>query len=234
MKILAIDTTGNTCSVAVLDKDKVICETSTNHIKNHSQSVMPMIDYCLTNIDCRIKDMDYIACSSGPGSFTGLRIGAATAKGLAHGAGKTIINVPTLDALAYNVFDETRIIVPIMDARRNQVYTGFYKMEDGLLTQKHEYMAEDINIVLDKLQGQPAIFTGDGVLIYRDIIEEKGHVAAPVHMLMQRAASVGALAFKMASEQSNIEGYGIFTPVYLRKPQAQRELEERGGSLAPN
>ena len=128
MNILAIDTTGLVASVALVNEDKTIGEFTTNYKKTHSQTIMPMIEILVKMLEVDLDTVDYIACACGPGSFTGLRIGAATAKGLAHGLGKQIIAVPTLDALAYNMMESNNLIVPIMDARRNQVYSALYSL----------------------------------------------------------------------------------------------------------
>ena len=126
MKILALDTTGLVASVALVDEEKTIAEFTTNYKKTHSQTIMPMIEQLKNMVELDLSEIDYVACASGPGSFTGLRIGAATAKGLAHGLDKKIIPVPTLDGLAYNLAESSKLIVPIMDARRNQVYSAIY------------------------------------------------------------------------------------------------------------
>jgi len=126
MKILAIDTTGVAASAAVVREGKLLAEDVLNYKLTHSQTIMPLVDDVLKKTETDLKTIDYIACSEGPGSFTGLRIGAATAKGLALGLGKKIVTVPTLDVLAYNIFGTENIICPIMDARRSQVYSAFY------------------------------------------------------------------------------------------------------------
>ena len=131
MKLLAIDTTGQTASVAVLEDDTLLAEYTINYHMTHSQTIMPMIEQICNMIKLNKNEIDYIACSCGPGSFTGLRIGAATAKGLALGLDISVVAVPTLDALAYNIFDTSAVICPIMDARRQQVYTAFYQWNEG-------------------------------------------------------------------------------------------------------
>ena len=145
MKILALDTTGNVSSVALIDDEKLIGEYTINYKMTHSQTIMPMIDEIVKMTELDLKDIDYIACSQGPGSFTGLRIGAATAKGLALGLNKKIVPVPTLDALAYNIFETDKIICPIMDARRSQVYTALYMWNDGVLENITGHMATTID-----------------------------------------------------------------------------------------
>ena len=171
MKILALDTTGLVASVALVDENKTIAEFTTNYKKTHSQTIMPMIEELVKMVDLDLKDVDYIACSSGPGSFTGLRIGAATAKGLAHGLDKKIIPVPTLDGLAYNLSESDKLIVPIMDARRNQVYSAIYSNINGI-ERISEYMACDIKELLDKVIeiDENAIFLGDGVPVFKEKI----------------------------------------------------------------
>ncbi len=228
MNILALDTTATTATVAIVNEKKVVCEICTNHLQNHSVSIMPMIDYALKIVEMQLENIDYIACSSGPGSFTGLRIGAATAKALSHGTGKKIIPVPTLDALAYNIYDTDKVIVPIMDARRNQVYTAFFTWDNDNINKISDYMAEDILLVMEMLGtlGKKAIFAGDGVLAFSDIIKEKGFLTAPLNMQTQRAASVAALAIQMVGKGISVD-YDEFLPIYLRKPQAERELEQR-------
>ncbi len=230
MKILAVDTSSLVASVALVDETKTIAEFTTNYKKTHSQTIMPMIDYLKNMVELDLSSVDYIACSSGPGSFTGLRIGGATAKGLAFALNKKIVPVPTLDALAYNIFMNENIIVPIMDARRSQVYTAFYTWEKKCFKRLSEYMAEDINIVLNKLDGfdKNVIFVGDGIEAYRDTIKNfnKNYVLAFSNLSYQRAASVGALAIDYALKGLIVDSKE-FELTYLRKSQAEREYDER-------
>ncbi|TCT13778.1 tRNA threonylcarbamoyladenosine biosynthesis protein TsaB [Natranaerovirga pectinivora] len=230
MKILAIDSSGLTSSVAVVDKYDLISEYTVNCKKTHSQTLMPMIYEMNKSIGLELSSLDAIAVSEGPGSFTGLRIGAATAKGLALALNKPIISVPTLDGLAYNIYDNEAIICPIMDAKRNQVYTALYEYEDSKLKKLSESMAVDINEILEVLCGynRKVIFLGDGVEIYKSLIEESGmaNSFAPIHLMKQRASSIGALALDYLSSNNTVSG-NDFAPVYLRKSQAEREYEEK-------
>lgn len=225
MKILALDSTGLVASAAVIEDEKTVAEFTLNYKKTHSQTLMPMIERICGDIELDLKTLDHIACASGPGSFTGLRIGAATAKGLAHGLGIKLIPVPTLDALAYALPYCERVVVPIMDARRDQVYTGFFQTTDGRLEKLSEYMAEDINIVLERLSEitDQAVFLGDGVPVFRDKILafNKNHSFAPVCANMQRAACVAALAAQMTDKAVTGDEFEI---IYLRKSQAEREM----------
>jgi len=226
MNVLAIESSGLTAGAAVVCEEKTIAEFNTNYIKNHSQTLMPMVDRLLAISAFSLDDIDYIACSSGPGSFTGLRIGAATAKGLAAGINKPIIPVPTLDALAYTVFKTEGIIAPVMDARRDQVYTAFYVCDDSGLKRLTDYDALDIDKVLDMaaVYGRPVTFLGDGMLVYKEKILQKGFFTAAPNNNMQRAASVGSLALTMTDKAVPA---GEFAPFYIRKPQAEREFESR-------
>ena len=224
MNILAVDTTGLVSSVAIVSEEKVLGEVTTNVKKTHSETLMPTIQYLMDMLEIDLSDIDLLACANGPGSFTGLRIGVATVKGIARALDKKIVPVPTLDALAYNIFESQKIIVPIMDARRNQVYTAFYRMENSKLVRKTDYFAEDINIVIDRLQEyeQDAIFLGDGVSVHKDML--KIYSTAPISLNTQLASSVGCLALERAEEAVP---HGEFVPFYLRVSQAERELKER-------
>ena len=194
---------------------------------------MPMLDQCMKTAGLSPRDLDGIACTSGPGSFTGIRIGVSTAKGLAHAIGLSIIAVPTLDALAYNIFDITSLIIPVMDARRGQVYTASYRIDNNSqqMTRLNDYACiplSDILLDLEKI-GQRAVFTGDGVSPLhnsRDILS-KGHAIASANMHQVRASSVGLLALDKICGGYKPLHYSALTPLYLRKPQAERDLEAR-------
>ena len=229
MKILALDTTGNVSSVALIDDEKLIGEYTINYKMTHSQTIMPMIDEIVKMTELDLKDIDYIACSQGPGSFTGLRIGAATAKGLALGLNKKIVPVPTLDALAYNIFETDKIICPIMDARRSQVYTALYMWNDGVLENITGHMATTIDDIIARADEfeMGVIFLGDGVPVHKEKLSKYDNfILAPQSLNMQKASTVASLGFQIAKEDGAIDG-SEFTPIYLRKPQAERELLEK-------
>lgn len=232
MKIFAIDSTGTVASVAIVEDDKLVGELTTNFKKTHAEMLMPMAAHLLKSTEMTLNDMDYIACASGPGSFTGLRIGAATAKGLAFGAKRLIIPVPTLDAMAYNIFNSYDIIAPIMDARRDQVYTAFFTWENGGLKRLTAYEAMDIQEMISRLSGyhKKVIFLGDGVPVYKDRIEASAldHCFAPAHLNMQRASAVARLAAALVARSSDTAVHGKdFVPFYLRQSQAEREYEKK-------
>ena len=229
MKILAIDTTGKTASTAIIKDNQLIVESTLDYKLNHSQTILPMIAHICQQAEVKPADMDYIACANGPGSFTGLRIGAATAKGLAFALNKRIVPVPTLDALAYNIFETEKIICPIMDARRNQVYCRFYRWQNRKLTALSPMIAEDMNVVINMaLEFQEeVIFLGDGVAVHKEKLEEyKEFIFAPASCSLQRASSVASLAMELVEEGKTVSSRE-FELIYLRKPQAEREREER-------
>ena len=136
MKILALDSSGLVASVAVVEDEKLLAEYTVNYKKTHSQTLLPMLDELTRMLDLELDTIDAVAVSGGPGSFTGLRIGSATAKGLGLALKKPLIHVPTLDAMAYNLWGSDALICPIMDARRNQVYTGVYQVKSSLTVVK--------------------------------------------------------------------------------------------------
>jgi tRNA threonylcarbamoyladenosine biosynthesis protein TsaB len=228
MNILAIDTSCSVATVALMDETKTLAEFTINNKITHSEHLLSMIHNLFELVKIDIADIDYIACSTGPGSFTGLRIGVATSKGLAHALNKKIVPVPTLDALAYNIFDTSNTIVPIMDARRNHVYTASYKWNDNFPHLLTSYKAQDIDLLLSdlKIQTNKVIFCGDGVLIHKDKILDAGYTIAPTNLNMQKASSVGSLAFHFLSQHKEVT-YSDFKPFYLKITQAEREYEKK-------
>ena len=222
MLVLAIDSSGKTASVTLCSEDCVIAETSLNCGYTHSQTLMPLIDHIIQISNTKLTDIDYIACASGPGSFTGLRIGAGNAKGLAMGLSKKMVNVSALDALAYNVYKEHELIVPIMDARRGEVYAAVYRG----LNRVTDYIADKIEAVIDIVKdiNGSAVFLGDGVPVHHKLLLDNGMNIAPIGNNLQRAASVGMLAINKinSGEVCDPRDFKLF---YIRKPQAERELD---------
>lgn len=229
MKILAIDTSGQTASAALIEDEKLIGEFTQNDKLTHSQTILPMVAEICEKTNTDPKDVDYIACAVGPGSFTGLRIGAATAKGLCLGLNKPLLAVPTLDALAYHMFMTGAIVCPIMDARRQQVYACFYEWEGEKLVPLTEHMAESIDVIIDIAETfeRDVIFLGDGVPVHKEkLAKNPDFHFAPAHCALQRAAAVAAYGKVMAEEGKAISGNELEL-IYLRKSQAEREREER-------
>lgn len=231
MRILAMDSSSLVASVAVLEDDILMAEYTMNYKKTHSQTLLPMIDEVAKMIELDLQTIDAIAISKGPGSFTGLRIGSATAKGLGLALKKPIVSVPTVDAMAYNLWGCADMIVPIMDARRNQVYTGIYTFEGNEMRVLREQCAIAIEELLADLneRGGKVIFLGDGVPVFKGKIAELLTVPyefSPAHMNRQRAGAVGALA-EAYYKQGRIETAAEHKPDYLRLSQAERERQER-------
>lgn len=241
MKVLAIDSSGMTAAVAVVEDTQTIAEYTVNFKKTHSQTLLPMIDTMGKMIELDLKSIDAIAVAGGPGSFTGLRIGSATAKGLGLALEKPLIHVPTVDGLAYNLYGCQDIICPIMDARRKQVYTGMYtfarrelegsKETELVLDVLEAQNASLIDELIERLNihGRPVVFLGDGVPVYQDVIREKMRVPfsfAPASANRQRAAVVGALGIQYYKE-GKFETAMEHQPDYLRVSQAERERAEK-------
>ncbi|MFV0362572.1 MAG: tRNA (adenosine(37)-N6)-threonylcarbamoyltransferase complex dimerization subunit type 1 TsaB [Suipraeoptans sp.] len=230
MRVLAIDSSSLVASVALVDEETTIAEYTINYKKTHSQTLLPMLDEVKKMLDLDMNTIDAIAVSEGPGSFTGLRIGASTAKGLGLALDIPLVAIPTLEGMAYNLLGNNKLVCPIMDARRNQVYTGVYRVEDKvqiLLNQS----ALDIYELMNKINSlrEPVIFLGDGVPVFRDIIKEKTEVEvtfAKSHVNRQRASAYATLALSYIKNGKTISA-DMFRPDYLRESQAERERRER-------
>ena len=231
MKILGIDSSGLVASAAIADEKNIIAEFTVNNKQTHSQTLLPMIEKVVDMSGIELEQIDAIAIAAGPGSFTGLRIGSATAKGIGLALKKPVVSVPTLEGLAYRVSVFDGIICPIMDARRNQVYTGIYKMDKGNLVCLSEQKAVDLkstSVELEKYD-EKVIFLGDGVEVQRETIEKefkKEYCFAPIHLSKQSAAAVAVLG-DIYFNQGKAEDAAEHKPIYLRKSQAEREREER-------
>lgn len=232
MKILGIDGSGLVASVAIVEDDNLIGEYTTGYKKTHSQTLLPMLDALSQMIELDLSTIDAIAIAGGPGSFTGLRIASATAKGLGLTLNCPIVSVPTVDALAFNMWGAAGLICPIMDARRGQVYTGLYSFDEkGRLQVIKEQCAvafTEIAALINEL-GQPVTFLGDGVPVFDIQISELIRVPvkmAPAHLNRQHASSVAALG-SLYFAQGRYESADDHRPDYLRLSQAERERMER-------
>lgn len=225
--ILAIESSSLVASVALADEDRVIAEYTTNQKKTHSQTLLPMIEEIFKITETDKKEIEAIAVSAGPGSFTGLRIGSATAKGLGLALNKPLISIPTVEGLAYNIQFTDRFICPIMDARRNQVYTGIFENTNGSQITVMEQSAIAIEELIEILneKRRPVIFLGDGTPVYKEVLDERlnvEHDYAPVNMNRQRASSIAALGMIYYAE-GRTESSDCHVPNYLRMSQAERE-----------
>lgn len=231
MKILALDSSGLVASLAIVTEEAMLAEYTINYKKTHSQTLLPMLDEIIKMLELDVKEIDAIAVAAGPGSFTGLRIGSATAKGLGLAIGKPIVAVPTLDGLAYNLFGSDKLICPLMDARRNQVYTGLYEFIGDEFHIVKQQMAVEVEDILEEINriGREVIFLGDGTAVYKELVEENTKVKyqfAPIHLNRQRAGAVGALGIRMY-RNNQVESAAQHEPVYLRLSQAERERAEK-------
>lgn len=236
MKILGLDSSGIVASVAIVEDDVLIAEYTVNYKKTHSQTLLPMLDEIAKMTELDLNSIDAIVVAAGPGSFTGLRIGSATAKGLGLALKKPLIAIPTVEGLAYNLYDISGLICPIMDARRKQVYTGIYRFTDHQLKVVEDQMAVPMETVIEKLNqyGEAVTFLGDGVPVFHELIAEKMTVPysfAPAHVNKQRAAAVAALG-EIYYRQEKTETAMEHVPDYLRVSQAERERAEREAAKA--
>ncbi len=231
MKILAMDSSGQVASVAVLENDSIVGEYTINYKLTHSQTLLPMIENLKKIIELDLTTVDAIAVAKGPGSFTGLRIGSATAKGMGLALDKPIIAVPTLEGIAYQLAGFKGLICPMMDARRNQVYTGIYRFGESGFEVLLDQTACGIEEIIDRVNelGEQTTFLGDGAIAFEEIIKAKctAQVSfAPIHHRLQSAASVAVRAKEMF-EKGLFESADMHRPEYLRKSQAEREREEK-------
>ena len=236
MRILALDSSGLVATVAIVEDEQTIAEYTMNYKKTHSQTLLPMLDEIVKMTGFDLQAVDAIAVAGGPGSFTGLRIGSATAKGLGLALDKPLIHIPTVDGLAYNLYGNEGLICPIMDARRSQVYTGIYRFRDGQFEVVEEQMAIALEELMEKLNayGEKVTFLGDGVPVYREQLEKGLRISfafAPAHVNRQRAAAVGTLAMQYYREGKLVTAEE-HRPDYLRLSQAERERAEKHGNLS--
>ena len=248
MLVLGIDSSGHTASCALLEDNVVLSEYSANIGLTHSQTLLPMVAEIFSHTGRSVSDLDAIAVSAGPGSFTGLRIGASTAKGLALGYGIPLIEVSTLEGLAKNVSDmggitsgtettgenrtapdkDALFVHPIMDARRKQVYTGAF-LNGALVGEEEAISIDELAENINKTGGRH-LFLGDAVPVYREYLMEHLTVpfgfAAPQNLL-QRASSVALIGMEKLKAGETVSGKD-FRLSYIRKPQAEREKEASG------
>lgn len=229
MKILSVDTATESASCAVLEEGKLLGEITFNYKKQHSVILMDIIDSLLKNLKLDINDMDGFVVSEGPGSFTGLRIGAAAVKGLSQGTSKPFTAVSTLDSLAYNMAWTSGIVCPVLDALRGNVYSALYKFENHSLVRLSDYLVLSVKELISLLneKGEAVCFVGDGVPLYKDIFQQEiiNVSFAPVNLNLARASSLGELGI-IKLKNKNFKD-SSFAPFYLRKSQAEREYDKK-------
>ncbi len=225
MKILAIEASAKTAGACVMSEGRVLAEYNINNGLTHSQTLMPMVAQVMEASGLKGEDLDVVAFTNGPGSFTGLRIGAATAKGLAMGWNKPVLPLPTLEAMACGAVEFEGLVVPVMDARRHQVYTAVYRSVGGGLTEvlsARAIAAKDLVSFLEE-QKEKVLVLGD----QEAVGPFEGRMDAPAHMREMRAASLCWIAErKLDSGVSPVPSDQV-TVEYLRRPQAERERLEK-------
>ena len=230
MKILAFDSTATSASVAVFDDENLTGEFFINTKQTHSQTLLPMAESLLKNTNVDVKDIDLFAVNTGPGSFTGVRIGVAAVKGMAMALNKPCVAVSTLDSMAYNLIDVDCTAVCVMDARCNQVYNANFQINNG----KAEKLCEDRALSTDELTAELSsvqgdiILVGDGAKLCYDKMKEAipNIKIASVQNRYQKASSTVLVALDLYSKGQTLTAEELM-PYYLRLPQAERELKKR-------
>ncbi len=226
MKILAVDTSSFPASVAVCNDGIILGEYVIRNQRKHSQNIMVMIERLLETLSLDISEIDVFAVTTGPGSFTGLRIGISTVRALAQAMNKPVVAINTLKALAYNMSYSKGIVVPMLDARRDEVFTAAYKFENGKVIEVTEPCVMSINEITEQYKGQETVLLGDGVLIHRDELTECDFDFAPLQLMETRAGALCVAAMD-AITNNELGNYNDVQPLYLRKSQAEREYERK-------
>ena len=230
MKILGIDTSTMAANVAVLEDDKLICEYTINTKKTHSQKLMPMIENMLSLSDLNVRELDAIAVCEGPGSFTGLRIGMATAKAIAHVNDIPVIGVNSLEVLAANMNLCDKKICSILDAQRNQVYMNKYILKDYKITELEEISIKAIDELLEEISSsnEDWVLVGEAVYKYKEKIEEISNITipSPANNITKASTLCFVARDKMLANDQVYNCYNI-NPMYIRKSQAEEQYEEK-------
>lgn len=228
MRILAFDSTAVSASVAVTQDTKLVAESTANNGLTHSEILLPMAEAILKSAKLEIDDIDLFACTAGPGSFTGVRIGVATVKGLAFGTGKPCVGVSTLESLAQNLMPLDGIYCPVMDARRGQVYNALFEQKDGVLTRltpdRALSLAELATELKSRYAGRVIRLSGDGYDLTRAAFAEYGIFSpeTPQGLRLQSGLSTALCALRAYARGEAVKDVEL-TPVYLRLPQAERD-----------
>ena len=230
MKILALDTTAQVCSVAITEYTRLIAEMTVNTGNTHSETLLPLVEQILKISALSLDDIDFFACTTGPGSFTGVRIGVATVKGIAYGKNKPCVSVSTLEALAYNLSGCDGILCPVMNARRNQVYNALFEWKDGGLVRLCPDRALSIDELDEELSSlsKNVFLSGDGYEITERGFKKTAIRFVPERIRPQSGYSVACCAYEKIKNGATLTDSEI-VPIYLRPSQAERERNERLG-----
>jgi tRNA threonylcarbamoyladenosine biosynthesis protein TsaB len=229
MKIFACDSTAKTASVALCEDNILLAEFTQNGGNTHSETLLPMTEVLLNSMKTDIDEIDVFAVSEGPGSFTGVRIGAATVKGFAHRKDKPCIGVSTLEALATNLaFGENKIIIPVMDARRGQFYTAKFSFNEGKLERISDDMAQSFEDFFEEVKalGSKIYLVGDGYSAGRKLLGDEYSYETPEKLRYQSAYSVAQIAYRKYLDGDRTSAEKL-RPTYLRLPQAERDRLEK-------
>lgn len=227
--LLAIDTSSLVLSTALMEKDRLISEWTVQRKLTHSEQLIPHMDTMMKEAGVRKSDITAVAVSIGPGSFTGLRIGLATAKMLAYIWKVPLIGVDTLEALAWNFEGMNTWVLPLMDAQRGNVYTALYEAGDEVvLREKETVLSIEDTVAEAKKAGVPVIATGEAADVYRDILDKAGIRVAPPAVRCTRAASVARAAFRKL-EKGEVSNPLSILPNYIRRSEAEVQWEKRHG-----
>lgn len=232
MKILAVDTSATAASVAVAEENKLIGEFSINTALTHSQTLMPMVDELLKNTGLSVNDIDVVAVNAGPGSFTGVRIGVAAVKGIAFPKNMPCVSVSTLESMAYNMLGNDCVVCSVMDARCSQVYNALFKVNGYTVTRMTDDRAlslTDLKLELQNIR-EKIVLVGDGAVLCSKFLDSEleNVMLAPFNNRIQTASSVAYAAFEKIKNGETLTADELM-PVYLRLPQAQRELNKKLG-----
>ena len=228
MKILSLDSSATVATVALCEDERLLAESTLNNGNTHSETLLPMVEALLRSYGIPVAEIDLFAATNGPGSFTGVRIGAATLKGLAFGSGKPCIGVSTLEAIAENLTVREGLICPVMNARRSQVYTALFRSDGKTLTRLREDEAisiEELDEILSTY-GEPVSFCGDGVGVTLPALKKTAALPVPdrlVHQSAYSTAQVALRAYRAGLSTNDAE----FTVTYLRPSQAERNYLEK-------
>lgn len=231
MKILSIETSSDICAVCILEDKTKIKEITLSQGRTHSETLLPIINQIFEETNLSLDDIDLLVCDIGPGSFTGIRIGVSTIKAFIDSKNIHSIGISSLEALAYNV-NQNGIICPIIDAKNNQVYTCIYNLKDGTYKLEHEFFADDITVLLNLLKelNSDITFVGDGIKTYKEQIE-KNFANSNICVNFSESNELNAYNLALAGYNKfvNNENCDVL-PLYLKKPQAERELEKHANN----
>ncbi len=229
MKILAIDTSSKICSVSVLEDKNVLIENHNDDEKTHSQKLMPIIDETLKHANLTLDDIDLLACSQGPGSFTGIRIGISTVKAFADVKNIPIIGVTSLEALAYNV-KSNNLVASIVDSKHDNVYFAMYEFDNGckIIEEPISCTITTVVEILKNHSNKNIILVGDGSAVHHELLnEELSNIKfASDEQNLQTSISVGLAALDKYNNSNYSPTFSV-SPIYLKKSEAEINLEKK-------